>query len=150
MRRFLALLVLALAACTSPASQPPTTAATASPTSVPTASATPTVTPKPTASPRAPAPAELQGRWRTVINEHDKPVLTLDDFHYTIERLGIGTGSTTVDGDQIVFYGSNLCQGEGTYRWSIDGETLTLSPVGPDPCENRADAIRNRPFSRMS
>ena len=105
--------------------------------------------PQPTASPRTPAPAELQGRWRTVINDSDQPVLTITDFKYTIERLGMGTGAIEVNGDQIVFFGSNLCSGRGTYHWSIDAGTLTLTAVGADPCPNRADAIRSRPFSRV-
>ena len=110
----------------------------------------PTAAPKPTGSPRTPAPAELQGRWQTVINDADKPVLTITDFKYTIERLGIGTGSIEVTGDQIRFFASNLCSGDGIYRWSIEGETLTLASLGADPCANRADAIRNRPFTRMA
>ena len=84
-----------------------------------------------------------------MINDSDKPVLTITDFKYTIERLGMGTGSVEVTGDQIRFFGSNLCSGDGIYTWSIDGETLTLAPVGTDACANRADAIRNRPFTRL-
>jgi hypothetical protein len=113
------------------------------------ATAAPAATSKPTTPPRIPAPAELQGRWRTVINDADQPVLTITDFKYTIERLGMGTGAIEVAGDQIAFFGSNLCSGRGTYRWAIDAGTLTLTAVGPDPCANRADAIRGRPFMRM-
>ncbi|HTK45713.1 MAG TPA: hypothetical protein VL749_10215 [Patescibacteria group bacterium] len=146
-RRRLATLivVLGVGACsgeTLPSQQP-----TASPEVV--ATVAPTGTAKPTAPRRLPAPTELQGRWRTVINDADKPVLTITDFKYTIERLGIGTGAIEVDGDQIRFFGSNLCSGDGIYRWSIENGTLTLAPVGTDACTNRADAIRNRPFSRM-
>jgi len=96
-----------------------------------------------------PAPAALQGRWRTVINDNDKPVLTITDFKYTIERLGIGTGSIEVHGAQIDFFGSNLCSGKGTYTWSIEDGVLTLQSVEPDPCANRSDAIRGRPFRRI-
>ena len=141
-------LALALAACTvqsGPTGNPDTQvpAATSQATAIASATA------GPTASPRTPAPAALQGRWQTVINDNDKPVLTITDFKYTIERLGIGTGSIEVHGDQIDFFGSNLCSGTGTYQWSIQGGTLTLTPVGADPCANRADAIRGRPFTRM-
>jgi hypothetical protein len=146
MRRFLGLLVVVLAAC---GGQPPAPSlvATSTPGAVPTPTTTPT--PKPTASPRTPAPAELQGRWRTVISDVDKPVLTITDFKYTIERLGIGTGSVEVHGDQIAFSGSNLCTGTGLYTWTIEGGTLTLQSVDPDPCANRSDAIRGRPFTRF-
>jgi hypothetical protein len=84
-----------------------------------------------------------------VINDADKPVLTITDFKYTIERLGIGTGAVAVDGDQISFFGSNLCAGRGSYGWSIESGTLTLRPVDADPCPNRSDAIANRPFTRL-
>jgi hypothetical protein len=96
-----------------------------------------------------PAPAELQGKWRTVINDADKPVLTITDFKYTIERLGTGTGAIEVRGDQIDFFGSSLCAGRGTYTWAIANGTLTLTAAGADPCANRADAIRGRPFTRL-
>jgi hypothetical protein len=136
---------MGLAACSAQA--PPTPQPTA--TSIAIATPATTSAPKPTASPRTPAPAELQGKWRTVINDADKPILTITDFKYTIERLGMGTGSVEVRGDQIDFFGSNLCTGRATYTWSIVDRTLTLAPVGSDPCANRADAIRNRPFTRM-
>jgi hypothetical protein len=113
------------------------------------ATPSPTEAVKPSASPRVPAPAELQGKWRTVISDADKPVLTITDFKYTIERLGIGTGSIEVTGGSIAFFGSNLCSGRGTYAWSIVDGTLTLAAAGADPCPNRADAIRNRPFTRL-
>jgi len=119
------------------------------PSATPRSAATAIPAPGPTAWPRTPAPAELQGKWRTSINDADKPVLTITDFKYTIERLGIGTGAIEVHGDQIDFFGSNLCSGRGSYTWSIDNGTLTLTAAGPDPCPNRADAIRDRPFTRL-
>jgi len=142
----LALLVVACTGQSGPTGNLETSAAPSAPAPV-TATSTPSA--RPTASPRTPAPAALQGRWRTVINDNDKPVLTITDFKYTIERLGIGTGSIEVHGDQIDFFGSNLCSGKGTYGWSIEGGTLTLTAVGADPCANRADAIRGRPFTKI-
>src|SRR5262249_8567900 len=80
-----------------------------SPTATPQAPGRParprTATPRPTQPPRPPAPAELQGRWQTVIAANDHPVLTIMDFSYSIQRLGIGTGAIDVRGDQIRFYG---------------------------------------------
>jgi hypothetical protein len=139
-------LAVFLTACSSNAVAP---SSQATPTPLPLETPAQVATPKPTSPPRIPAPAELQGRWRTVINDADQPVLTITDFKYTIERLGIGTGSIEVTGDQIAFFGSNLCSGRGTYQWSIDAGTLTLMAVGADPCANRADAIRGRPFTRI-
>ena len=84
-----------------------------------------------------------------MINDNDKPVLTITDFKYTIERLGMGTGGIEVHGDQISFSGSNLCPGTGTYTWSITDGVLMLQFVEADPCANRSDAIRGRPFTRL-
>jgi len=141
-----ACLLLSLVACSGQAGAPTSTpSATAAIATTPIAEPTS----KPTSSPRTPAPTELQGTWRTVINDADKPALTITDFKYTIERLGIGTGAVEVNGDQISFFGSNLCPGRGTYSWSIANGTLTLESVAPDPCANRADAIRGRPFTRI-
>jgi len=148
-RRGPASIVLAvfLAACSGNAVAP---SSQATPTPAQLETAAPTATPKPTSPPRIPAPAELQGRWRTVINDADKPQLWITDFNYTILRLGMGTGGIEVAGDQIVFLGSNLCSGTATYHWAIAAGTLTLTSVSPDPCPNRADAIESRPFTRLS
>jgi hypothetical protein len=140
---------LALVACTSqsgPTGNPETGAA---PSATPQATATSTASAKPTASPRTPAPAALQGRWRTVINDQDKPVLTLTDFKYTIERGLTGTGSISVAGDHISFFGSNLCSGTGQYTWSVENGTLRFDSLAPDPCPERSDVIWHRPFTPM-
>jgi hypothetical protein len=139
-------LILSIAACSGQAAVP---SLEASPGAVPTATAAATPAPRPTAPPRVPAPAELQGRWQTVIGPNDKPVLTIADFKYTIERLGIGTGAVSVDGDQITFSGSNLCSGAGVYHWEVEGDSLKLTAVGPDACPNRADAVAGRTFTRV-
>ena len=117
------------------------------PTTIVAVTAAPTAKPMP--APRTPAPAELQGRWQTVINDADKPFLTLTDFKYTIERGLSGTGSIAVAGDHISFFGSNLCSGTGQYTWSLVSGTLRFDSVTPDPCQERSEVIWNRPFKRV-
>jgi hypothetical protein len=151
MRPSLVLAVALLAGCSGQAPPSSTQAVGVSgPNGTPAATTTAEpATSKPTASPRPAAPAELQGRWQTEISASDRPILTITDFTYTIQRLGTGTGGVAVHGDQIDFFGSNLCQGTGTYGWSIADGVLTLQSISQDPCANRADAIRGRPFKRI-
>ena len=73
--------------------------------------------------------------------------LSLGKGIYRIARGGgTGTGPVATDGDQIVFKGSNLCSGSGTYDWVVEGEELTLTAVAPDGCPSREDALVNTTF----
>ena len=84
----------------------------------------------------ATAPAELVGSWSTTLDGGDKLTLTLSDKSYRLTRgPNSGSGRIAVRGDEIEFSGSNLCDGTGTYHWSIDGDDLTFTAFGPaDPC----------------
>lgn len=47
-------------------------------------------------------------------------------------------GTISVTGDTITFSHS-VCQGEWTYRWAVEGDTLTFTALEPiDPCGRRA------------
>jgi hypothetical protein len=115
----------------------------AAPTIAPTTA--PTETPAPT--PAAPAPAELQGRWRAEIGA-GIAILTLTETKYALNWLGTGAGRIAVEGDEITFSGSSGCPGDGTYRWSIDGDKLHFEPVGTDACPIRADWAGDRTYKR--
>jgi hypothetical protein len=138
-----------LAAC---GSQPPAATAQAS-IAVPTPTtleAPATVAPSlRTAAPRFPAPTELIGRWRTVITQADRPILTIRELGYVIERFGIGSGPIEVHGDEIDFLASNLCAGVGRYRWSIDGGELHLKLIAADECPGRSEALNDKTFTRL-
>ena len=97
----------------------------------------------PTASASANAPpAELRGIWRTQIGA-DRTDLTLIPGYYKIARGGAGGGGRiAVTGNLIEFFGSDLCEGSGTYAWVVDGDRLTLTPQDADPC-GRASALAN-------
>jgi hypothetical protein len=146
-------LVFVLAACSgqTPATPPGSTATAVEASRVSTiAAATPLATPAPAATPAFPAPAELIGRWRLELGPGDVSILTIAETRYTIARLGIGQGRIAVRGDEIDFLKSNLCDGIGTYRWSIEGDALHLTPVGVDQCPGRADALWNKTYTRLS
>jgi hypothetical protein len=124
----------------------PTGSEPAPPPATPTARPTPAVTP--TATPVAPvtpnpeaAPRELQGTWTGDVNG-TRVDLTITDSTYRIRRgSNTAMGRIAVRGERARFFGSSLCSGDGTYNWRVDGESLTLTPVAPDACPGRADAI---------
>jgi hypothetical protein len=111
-----------------------TTEPTSQPTSEPSIAATASAETEPSSVDSA--PAELVGSWRTTLDSGDELTLTLRDKAYRITRgPNSGRGQIAVQGDEITFSGSNLCDGTGTYRWSIDGDRLAFTAVGPaDPC----------------
>ena len=73
----------------------------------------------------------------------DPVTLTLNGNSYTISRgSAAGGGRISVEGDIIVFSGSSLCSGVGTYRWTIDGNTLILEVTeAGDPCSGRRPVL---------
>jgi hypothetical protein len=95
-----------------------------------------------------PAPPELAGSWGTTGS--DRIILTFVSDRYSISRgPGSARGRIAVRGDEIEFFGSDLCVGSGVYRWAVAAATLTLTPVGtPDPCGMRSDALVDRSFAR--
>ena len=151
------LLSLTLAACT-PGSSPGSPAVSSSDATGPgtssgppdaTASSSPTSRP----TPEFPAPVELQGTWAAVSEAGDDLKLEIREAGYTITRFeDLGTekafGRVAVDDDEIVFSNSNLCVGEGRYRWSIHGGVLRFEPIAPDACPARADGLEDLDYTR--
>jgi hypothetical protein len=118
------------------------TTSTASSTTAPPATTTSAPVTTTTAAPDA-APPELAGIWDGEVAPGDSVTLSLNGNSYTISRGGsAGTGRISVEGNIIRFSGSNLCAGEGTYRWTIEGDTLTLEITeAGDPCGGRRDVF---------
>lgn len=149
----LGLLLLAVA-CANAAPDPSITTAPAVATSVATTTTeAPTSTAESTTSTTAAAdaaPPEMEGTWRTDLGNGDRVALTLRGTSYQISRGGnSGTGDISVDGDLIVFSGSSLCDGVGTYQWSVEGESLTFTPTeSGDPCSGRLPVLNGVTYSR--
>jgi len=141
--------LLALAACgqaAAPSSGPPTA-------SLPVAaapSASPTATRAPASTPEFPAPEELIARWQTELKPGDVVTLQLSESGYVITRFAIGRGHIEVEGNEIRFSQSSLCEGgEGRYHWSIVGATLHFDPVGSDPCPSRVEVLKNVTYTKL-
>jgi hypothetical protein len=92
------------------------------------------------------APRELAGRWRRNV-QGETVILTLDGTGYHIQRgPASGSGRIAVDGDEIEFYGSNLCDGQGTYTWSFEEGRLRFTEIVADPCDGRTVVLLRGTF----
>jgi hypothetical protein len=94
-------------------------------------------------------PAELQATWRLESDTIEEPVrLYLRDGSYTISRGGAsGGGAVAVEGDEMVFSDSNLCDGEGRYRWTLEGDRLSLERI-EEACSGRAPVLEGATYVR--
>jgi hypothetical protein len=152
-----AAVVLILAGCASSVSTSPGPTMTAPATPSEAASASALAAPLVSNSPNVPtptlpdpAPAELIGAWKMTLGT--EPVtLTLGEHFYRIRRAGDDvSGRVAVRGDQIEFSKSTVCDGIGTYQWSLKADALHFKPIGVDPCAGRAKVLDDKTYSRAA
>ena len=51
-------------------------------------------------------------------------------------------------GAEIRFFGSTVCNGNGVYRWSLQGSSLRFTTVAGD-CPGRAEALKDQAYQRI-
>jgi len=84
-------------------------------------------------------PPQLAGQWGIPWSGGTE-YLTLADSRFMFffnHPVGEGAvGDVAVSGNTITFYSSQVCNGTGTYQWSLSGEGLTFVQVAgsSDPC----------------
>lgn len=124
-----------------------TTTTTVATTAAPVITAAPATT---TTAAADAAPPELEGVWQTDLGNGDRVQLNLRGNDYIITRgPNSGSGDISVDGGLIVFSGSNLCSGVGTYQWSVEGDSLTFTPTeSGDPCSGRRPVLDGVTYTR--
>jgi hypothetical protein len=109
-------------------------------------------TPSAEASERGPIPDELVGDWESRKGT-DPVVLTLQESGaYRVKRgvaQGMGTMAAVSD-RQLDFFGGDPCPERGSYEWTIEGDTLTFTPVGEDECPGRAAVLDGLTYTRVS
>jgi hypothetical protein len=116
--------------------------------------------PSPTSQARSPSaessdeaaiPNELLGEWESQKGT-DPVVLTLrESGSYHVRRgvaQGFGAVSASAGGAQLDFFGGDPCQERGSYEWSIQGDTLTFTPVGDEGCPGRAAVLDGLTYTR--
>ena len=99
-----------------------------------TTSPTPSDQPSPGWPRGGPVPHELTGKW------------AFKDFclilvGYTYD-FGAGSGNVVVNGSELDFFNGAVCgkqlpDGVGRWEWAVNGNTLTVSQSGADPCGRR-------------
>jgi len=106
-----------------------------------TQAANPTSTASPTES--------LYGDWKTVDSAGAPVTLSLRDGAYTILRgTNSGSGRLKATNSEAEFSGSNLCNGVGRYRWSIDGGALSLVALEKDACPGRSEVFDGKTYRK--
>lgn len=111
------------------------------------ATVAPTVEP-PAPTPLNPAPAEMIGTWTSEFAEGDVATLDITATAIRISRFATATVRLEVFGDELVLSRSQLCVGEGRYRWSIVGDELRFDSVSPDACPDRAKTFDGATYTR--
>jgi hypothetical protein len=154
-RVLMAAVVLGLAGCggTVSATPEPTGTASLSP-SVPVA-ASPIATAKASNSPKAPsptppdpAPTELIGSWQLTLGT-EQVTLDLAEHSYRVHRApDVVGGRIAVRGDEIDFSHSTLCEGTGTYRWTLAAGALTFTSLQKDACRGRAEYLDGQTYTK--
>lgn len=138
-------LALAVGACgQTAATQPATTPAAASPAATAAPTQAPTAAP-PAPTPLNPAPPDMLGKWTA---EDDVATITISATGMRIVNAATADVRLEVIGDELVLSHSQLCTGEGRYRWSIEGDTLRFDSIEPDPCEFRSKSLDGVAYTR--
>lgn len=140
--RMTLVIVLAATGCagTTPEPSPPASipaTPTAEPTPEPTIAPTPSPSPAPSLAPRS-----LFGIWRATLAGQPLSLSIRETTYRIVRGTNTATGSVRVTGDQIEFFGSDLCNGSGFYRWAIsDVGALSFFPTATEPCDGRLEAL---------
>ena len=115
----------------------------------------PSPAPAPAPAAENPAPQTLQGTWAAMTNTLDatnvRVTLRLLETTYTIASPGHSTtGSISVAGQVIEFFGTELCDdSRGSYRWSVQGNALSFTETAPDACAARRIAVNGVTYTRQ-
>ena len=155
------LMGVVLAACAGPSAvdsvtSPPSLESTPAPSSTIVESTTTTTEVTTTTGPTDAVPAELAGSWTTRPDDPnaDRICLSLGANNYSHSVCGdpnsLG-GTTSFTADTVTFTSSMMgCPGGiGTYRWELDGDSLTLTQLDPaDECDIRGAQLDGQTFTR--
>lgn len=145
-----AILGVIVAACAEAGASLPPVSTALLPSANPTETAPPSQPAEPVATLLNPAPAELIGRWTADFGGDDVARIDITATGISIFRFAGANLRLEVFGDELVLSHSQLCSGDGRYRWSIDGDKLLFESVTPDPCDGRAKSFDGVTYTRVS
>jgi hypothetical protein len=96
-----------------------------------------------------PAPPELLGKWTVEFAEGDVGTITISPTGIRIKRFASADVRLEVFGDELVLSHSQLCTGEGRYRWAIEGDQLRFDSIEPDVCDGRSKSFNGVTYTRV-
>ena len=122
-----------------------------------TATASHTPMPAPSPPPGGPAPVQLIADWELTPfapNPNNAVDLIVNATTFSFETSGdTNFGDLVVNGTEIDFYNGDGCgltlpDGVGRYRWSLQGATLSFTPLAQDPCGMRSTHLSNQIYAK--
>lgn len=91
----------------------------------------------------------LYGEWQTMISVDDPVTLTLRDGAYSIRRgPARGAGRMKATASEAEFSGSDLCDGSGRYKWSIEDGAVTFVLIDKDACSGRSEVLDGKTYRK--
>jgi len=108
--------------------------------------------PTTTASAEPLVPDVLQGRWRLVPTSAGRLILIVRETEYSLRGLYRTTAGLLGDDEVLEFFPLDLrgCESSdlGRYRWTLEGDILSLALIGKDPCRIRRRIFDGSTFER--
>jgi hypothetical protein len=106
-----------------------------------------------TASAEPLVPAVLQGSWRLVPTSAGRVTLVVRETEFSLwgpeHRL---TAGLLGDDEVLEFFPTDLtdCESEdlARYRWTLEGDILSFTLMGEDPCRSRKRVLAGSTFER--
>ena len=86
----------------------------------------------------------------TEFAEDDVATIRISPTGIRITRFATATVRLEVIGDELVLSHSQLCTGEGRYRWSIEGDKLRFDSITPDECDGRSKTFDGVTYTWVS
>lgn len=91
----------------------------------------------------------MLGKWTVEFDEGDVATITVKETGIRIKRFATADVRLEVIGDVAILSHSQLCTGEGRYRWSIEGDQLRFDSIEPDVCDGRSKSFNGVTFTRV-
>ena len=77
----------------------------------------------------------------------EQVTLDLAEHSYRVHRgPDVVGGRIAVRGDEIDFSHSTVCEGTGTYRWTLAASSLMFTPIQRDACPRRAEVLDDQTY----
>ena len=105
-----------------------------------------------TASAEPLVPEVLQGHWRRVPRSAGRVTLIVRETEYSLRGPYRLTAGLLGDEEVLEFFTGDFtdCESDDPwrYRWTLEGDILSLAAIGKDPCRGRRRVLDGSTFER--